>query len=121
MEGVGYSLLHNLQTAAAVGVNADILRSVGGTSGSWVWTQIKADITGKTIQVSACQQATSLGAAILAGIGVGVYKDFADAVEKTVHMERTHDPNPQNAAIYERYYQLYLALYKNLQQLFPLL
>ncbi len=118
MEGVGYSLLHNLKTAEEIGVSAEVLRSVGGAANSYIWTQIKADITGKVIHVPFSDHATSLGAAILAGIGVGVYNDFAEAVEKTVHIQRTHYPDEKNTRIYHRYYQLYLKLYEKLKDLY---
>lgn len=115
MEGVGYSLLHNLNTASEIGVNAAVLNSVGGAANSQVWTQIKADITGKVIQVPFSDHATSLGTAILAGIGAGVYNNFEQAVQQTVHIQRIHYPNKKNNKIYQRYYQLYLDLYEKLK------
>lgn len=118
MEGVGYSLLHNLKTAEEIGVSTEVLRSVGGAANSYIWTQIKADITGKVIHVPFSDHATSLGTAILAGIGVGVYNDFAEAVEKTVHIQHTHYPNEGNNKIYNKYYQLYLKLYEKLRDLY---
>ncbi len=118
MEGVGYSLQHNLKTAEEIGIKVDVLRSVGGAANSHLWTQIKADITGKVIQVPLADNATCLGAAILAGVGIGVYNDFSEAVEKTVHIQRTHHPNQENGEVYGRYYQLYLKLYENLKDLY---
>jgi xylulokinase len=118
MEGVGFSLLHNLETAAEVGAIARDLNSVGGAANSRVWTQIKADITGRTIHVPFSDHATTLGAAILAGVGAGIYKSFDEAVNKTVHITRTHYPNQQNNQIYKGYYQLYLQLYQQLKDLY---
>ncbi|HZJ82430.1 MAG TPA: FGGY-family carbohydrate kinase [Clostridia bacterium] len=118
MEGVGFSLLHNLKTAEEVGANAGVLNSVGGAANSHVWTQIKADITGRTIHVPFSDHATSLGAAILAGVGVGVYDNFEQAVEKTVHIQRTHYPNEESHKIYRGYYELYLDLYEEVKGLY---
>ena len=73
MEGVAYSLRHNLEVAQEAGASAGTLRAMGGAANSRLWTQIKADITGKAIQVPASDAATSLGAALLAGVGVGAY------------------------------------------------
>lgn len=118
MEGVGFSLLHNLETAKEVGAYADILNSVGGAANSHVWTQIKADITGKTINVPYSDHATSLGAAILAGVGTGVYRDFEHGVDETVRIQRTHYPDERNHRIYKGYYELYLELYERLRDSF---
>ena len=115
MEGVGFSLLHNLKTAEEVGVQAMELNSVGGAANSPVWTQIKADITGKTIHVPFSDHATALGAAILAGVGTGIYKSFEEAVGKAISIQRTHEPDPVNHEIYKVYYELYLELYENLK------
>lgn len=121
MEGVGFSLLHNLMTAAEVNARVDELNSVGGSSNSYVWTQIKADITGKVINVPYSDHAASLGAAILAGVGNGVYQDFNEAVVRTVRVQRRHIPNPETHRLYQKYYQLYLDLYENLKGCYEIL
>ena len=118
MEGVGFSLLHNLETAQEAEVYVDTLNSVGGAANSFVWTQIKADITGKIINVPYSDHATTLGAAILAGVGVGVYKDFEHGVKETVRIHRTHYPDERNHRIYRDYYGLYLELYQRLKDSF---
>ena len=69
------------------------MRAMGGAANSRFWTQIKADITGKPIEVPASDTATTLGAALLAGVGVGVYADFDEAVKETVEVKRRHEPS----------------------------
>lgn len=118
MEGVGYSLLHNLKTAEEVDAYVSELRSVGGAANSQIWTQIKADITGKKILVPYSDHATTLGAAILAGVGAGVYKNFKEAVDKTVNVQRSHNPDKDNYDLYQDYYNLYLKLYSQLKESF---
>ncbi|NLX69836.1 MAG: FGGY-family carbohydrate kinase [Clostridiales bacterium] len=118
MEGVGFSLLHNLQTAEEAGAYVEGLNSVGGAANSRVWTQIKADITNKTIYVPFSDHATTLGAAILAGVGTGIYKNFDEAVKTTVRIQRVHFPNPKNHDIYMGYYKLYRELYEKLKDTF---
>jgi xylulokinase len=116
MEGVGFSLQHNLQTAEAVNAFVNELISVGGAANSRIWTQIKADITGKPIHVPFSDHATTLGAALLAGVGAGVYPDFDAAVRQTVRIQRTHFPDPANHTTYQKYYSLYLELYQKLRE-----
>lgn len=118
MEGVGYSLLHNIKTAQEVNAYIESLVSVGGAANSKIWTQIKSDITGKPIKVPFSDFATPLGAAILAGVGTGVFHSFQDAVNKTVKIQRYHEPNFKNHQIYGDYFELYLELYDSLKENF---
>ena len=113
-EGVALSLRHNLEVAEAAGANAEVLRAMGGSANSLLWTQIKSDITGKPIVVPASDTATTLGAALLAGVGVGLYKDYDEAVSITVTETRRHEPNPENKEVYDKTYETYLELYKSL-------
>lgn len=102
MEGVAYSLRHNLEVAQEAGASAGTLRARGGAANSRLWTQIKADITGKAIQVPASVAATSLGAALLAGVGVGAYRDFDQAVAATVRVTREHTPTQNTGKLTNR-------------------
>lgn len=52
MEGVAFSLRHNLETAYAAGAKVSVLRSVGGAANSSLWMQIKADVTQQTMEVT---------------------------------------------------------------------
>ena len=115
MEGVAYALRHNLETAEAAGARAGILRAMGGSASSRVWTQIKADVTGCGIEVPASDTATTLGAAILAGVGTGVYGSFEEAAEKTVRVKKSFVPDPEAKAVYDRGYRTYRELYENLK------
>lgn len=115
MEGVAFSLRHNIEVAEEAGAYASELRSMGGSANSILWTQMKADVTGKKIVVPSSDTATTLGAVILAGVGVGMYADFEEAVKKTVVLKREHIPNPEVKEAYDRNYKIYLELYKNLK------
>ncbi len=117
MEGVAYALRHNLETAAEAGVQAETLRAMGGAANSRLWMQIKADVTGKKIVVPSADTATALGAAILAGVGTGVFHDYEDAVARTVTVQREFVPNPENEAVYAEGYAVYLGLYQNLKNI----
>ena len=116
MEGVAFSLRHNLEAAEEAGAVASELRAMGGSANSLLWTQIKADVTGKEIIVPSSDTATTLGAVILAGVGVGMYKDFEEAVKKTVVIKRRHTPNPEVREAYDKNYKLYLELYEDLKE-----
>ena len=117
MEGVAYSLRHNLETAAEAGARADVLRAMGGSANSRIWTQIKADVTGCGIEVPGSDTATTLGAAMLAGVGTGVWQGFEEAARQTIRVNRTYEPDPTVKEAYDRGYETYRKLYGNLKDL----
>lgn len=117
MEGVAYSLRHNINVAEQAGAKIQELRAVGGSANSLLWTQIKADVTGKRIVVPSSDTATTLGAVILAGVGVGLYQGFQEAVDMAVHVTRVHEPDMEKHRQYQKYYDIYLELYEDLKEL----
>lgn len=117
LEGVAYSLRHNIEVAESAGAYVNELHAMGGAANSLLWTQIKADVTGKTIKVPFSDMATTLGAAILAGVGVGVYASFEEAVDKIVKITRVHIPNKDNFSVYNKRYEKYLKIYDKLKEL----
>lgn len=117
MEGVAYSLKHNLEIARSTGADIKELLAVGGSANSSLWMQIKSDITGIPLAVPFSDTAATLGAALLAGVGVGLYESFDDAVSRTVKITKRYEPNRGNYAIYVQNYETYIALYENLKHL----
>ena len=117
MEGVAYALRHNLETAETAGARAETLRSMGGSANSRIWTQIKADVTGRSIEVPGSDTATTLGAAMLAGVGTGIWGSFEEAAEQTVRVKRRYEPDPENREQYDRGYEKYRKLYEHLKDM----
>ncbi len=118
MEGVSYSLLHNLDTAAKAGAGVTLMQATGGAANSRFWTQMKADMTGVPIAVCGSDNATNLGTAMLAGVAGGLWTDFDAAVKASVHEKRRHEPTPGMREVYAANYEKYLEIYK---QLYPLM
>ena len=110
LEGVAYSLQHNLLTAEEIGVEVKELIAMGGAANSLLWTQIKSDVTGKPIKVPGSDAATALGAAILAGIGTGIYTSYEEAVKQTIAVTREHVPNAEHQEVYAQGMEKYLKL-----------
>lgn len=120
LEGVVFSVQHNLKVAEAAGVNISELdfRAMGGAANSELWVQIYADVTGCNISVPTSDTATTLGAALLAGVGVGLYENFAEAVEETVQITRVQQPKMENHQIYQESLEQYIKLYESLKHTF---
>ena len=115
MEGAAFALRHNLETAEACGVRAGVLRAMGGAANSRFWTQMKADVTGRKIVIPSSDTATTWGAAMLAGVGVGLYPGFDEAVARSVRIRREYLPDPERGRAYEASYRIYRALYPALR------
>lgn len=116
MEGVAFSLLHNLNVAKEAGADTKTLHSIGGAAKSALWTQMKADVIQKEIAVASSDAATSLGAIMLAGVGTGVYKDFEEAVRINVKMQKSYAPSTGTYPAYKKNYELYIELYEKLRE-----
>jgi xylulokinase len=110
MEGVAFALRHNLEVAAVAGAGVAELLAIGGATKSPLWMQIKADVTGVPLTVSANENATPLGAAMLAAIGTGG-GSVDDLVERWVQRGVSYTPDPAAAERYSRLYKIYAGLY----------
>lgn len=118
LESVAFSLEHNIRTAKEVGAYVGIMNAMGGSANSRLWTQIKADVTGKTMQVPSSDTTTTLGAALLAGVGCGVYQDYEEAVRRTIQITRVQEPDMERHALYEECMERYLKLSKRMQEIY---
>ncbi|MCC7354101.1 MAG: hypothetical protein IT330_10115 [Anaerolineae bacterium] len=114
LEGVTYEMAMNLNLVRQGGASIKELRAIGGGAKSPVWLQLKADILGLPITVLDVSEAPARGAAILAGVGAGVYSSAVETAEAQVQLGRTFYPNPARAEEYAsrlaRYVRLYPAL-----------
>ena len=115
VEGLDYQVL-DIVTALRSGlaITPDRLVAVGGATRNAFWMQNKADVTGLPIEVPDLEEATPLGAAMLAGIGAGLYRDEREAFERVCRPGKTYWPNPENAARYRECYRIYQQLYPTL-------
>lgn len=105
IEGLCYELRATIEDYEELfGLEIDRVVAVGGATKSDFWLQTKTDITGRTIERPAIVEAASLGAAVLAGIGVGIYEDYNDATNN-YRIEKKFTPIPQHFRKYELYYR----------------
>ena len=72
-----------------------------GASKGRLWPQIVSDVTGREIRIPVVREATSLGGAAAAGIGIGLYSDFAEAADAMVRWECSVEPNHANRELYD--------------------
>lgn len=111
LEGITMNLRVILDAFRAQGTQIDAMRIIGGGARGRIWNQIMADIYGIPVQrLSILEEATSMGAALVGGVGVGLYPDFSmiDTMNEVVDVI---EPDPQAQAVYERIYPIFNAAY----------
>jgi len=116
VEGLSYQfreILDGLETA--LGQKAERVVAVGGGTKNRFAMQNKADVSGTPIEASEVEEATPLGAAILAGIGVGVYRNESDALAHVRKPGVYYEPNAELAPLYNKGYETFKMLYPALR------
>jgi xylulokinase len=114
LEGLVFELRMNTDLLQAAGIPIEALHAVGGGARSSLWLQLKADICHIPLRVPTVTEAACRGAALLAGVGVGVYPDLKTAVEQVVRFERRVEPREEVARAYDERYGLYRQVYPTL-------
>lgn len=104
-EGVAYSLRDCRNVLQARGLGFRVARLTGGGSRSALWRQIVADVLDVEVELPTIADA-SFGAALLAGVGVGVFASEQDAAKVVTVASRTI-PDPARVAIYDRGFPIY--------------
>ena len=89
----------------------------GGAAKSNLLPQILSDVLGIPVDVPVVKEATALGAAIMAGKGIGIFPSINEAARKLVKIEKTFTPNMENREIYIKAFQTWKAVYKPLLKL----
>jgi xylulokinase len=118
IEGITYELRLNLETLEkAAGVKIERLRAVGGGAKSKMWLQLKADMTGKEVVSLAVSECGCLGAAILAGVGIGEYASVDEAVELLVSEVDLFKPDRDMYDQYSERFAIYSDLYPTLRDI----
>ncbi len=111
MEGVMYSQRQNLDVLRGMHVAPDVMLACGGGAKSPFWRQMMADIFAMPVKTVRNTEGPALGAAILAGVAAGLYKDIPTACDSVIHENDPLAPDAARGAQYERYYDLYRSLY----------
>jgi xylulokinase len=116
LEGCAFALRDITDRFSDLGLGRDEVRVVGGGAASDTWMQIKADVTGRAVHRVLVREATALGAALLAGVNAGTFKDLDEAVTRSVTLaDEPFVANAPNAELYAEAYGRYRALYDALE------
>jgi xylulokinase len=115
MEGICYEMNDIIQAELAAGIKINGIRLTGGAAKSPLWCQMMADIYKQPIHILQTSETGCLGAALYAGVGVGVYKNCQEAAS-VVRIENTYEPNPANYEAYDEAYARFDVAYDALDE-----
>ncbi|HXK95008.1 MAG TPA: FGGY-family carbohydrate kinase, partial [bacterium] len=94
----------------------DEVRATGGGAKSAFWRQLQADIFGCEIATLGSDQGPAFGAAIMAGVGTGVYASIPEACDAILSVVERTEPDPARVQEYNDYYQVYHSLYPGIRE-----
>lgn len=115
LEGVCFGLRDSLEILKSLKVPINEVRVSGGGAKSPLWRQILADVFNIKVQVINSKEGPAYGAAILAAVGLGLYKTVDEACSNLIKVTSTTIPIEENAKKYEEIYSIYKELYPTLK------
>jgi len=119
LEGVAFGLRDSFELMKDAGLSAiRQVRVSGGGARSPLWRQILADVLGSELVTVNTTEGAAFGAALLAGVGAGIWSNGQAACNQTVRITGRTTPNAGAVAVYQHFYGLYQGLYPVLQQTF---
>ena len=117
LEGVAYGLRDSLELLRELGVRPEKGRVSGGGARSRLWLEIVASVLGLPLELTAVEEGSAYGAALLSGIAHGAFADGQEAVASCVRVRDTVEPNADWARAYEEGYARFRVLYPALKGL----
>jgi xylulokinase len=114
MEAAGYELRWALERLRDAGQTIDEMWMIGGATRSPLWPQIVADVTGIPLSLTQYAHGPALGAAILAGMGLGLYDSVEAGRARFPVTARTIEPGEAHKPIYDDQYAAYRRLAREL-------
>lgn len=117
-EGCTFSICDCIRRINELGVTPDVIISSGGGTKSKLWNQMKADVLGFPVQVMKSTNAAALGAGILAGVALGLFRTPESAINMYVKKGEYYEPNPEVKEKYDEAYSFYLECAKSFEDEF---
>jgi len=114
MEGVVLEIRDIVEHWSTAGLELRSLRIGGGAARSTLWNQIQADVYGRPVETLACGESTVLGAALLAGVGAGLFASLDEGVAAMVRVCAQLEPDATRHQCYQEMYRAYVQAYEAL-------
>ena len=110
MEGVAFAMNDCLNIIKETGVPVQEIRASGGGGRSKIWKSIQANVYKSDVKTVNATEGPALGVALLAGVGVGIYKSVEEACDAVIKIKEVQKPDLSTQRIYEGYYDLFVVV-----------
>lgn len=117
LEGVAFSLNDTLTIFRELGIPVREIRLGGGGARAPLWRQIQAEVYGQAVETVEAEEGAAYGAALLAGVGVGIWPSVEAACKAVVRVAEHVQPDEKAAAIMKERYRAYRKLYPALRNI----
>lgn len=118
LEGICYEMKDILLMQEEFAGEVKKIRLCGGVTKSDMWCQMFADIMNKPVELTEVTETGALGAAMYAGIGLGIYNDCEDAANKCIRIKKTYLPDKNTVSVYEEAFMRYMDAFEALNGTF---
>ena len=118
LEGVAFGLRDSLEVARSLGIDIERTKICGGGAKSPLWKKIIANVMNLKVDVIESEEGPGYGAAMLAAVGCGAYRNVREAAKQLINVVDTVDPDPELVLKYEKKYQKFRKLYQALKDIF---
>ena len=120
MEGVAFSLRDSLTIFSELNVPVEKIRLGGGGARSPLWRQIQADVYNRDVEIIATEEGAAFGAAILAGVGAGLWPGVDVACDQVIRASQNISCRRDIATLMSERYRDYQRLYPALRSIYPI-
>lgn len=111
LEGVAFAFRDMLEIAKKLGIKPERTKICGGGAKSRLWIKILANVLNLKIDILEAEEGPSLGAAILAAVACGEYKDIKEATERIIKIADTVEQEQETVEKYENRYEVFKKIY----------
>jgi xylulokinase len=111
LEGVAFSLRDCIEVFKESEIPIGTIRLGGGGAKSALWRQIQADVYGMSVETIEAEEGAAFGAALLAGVGTGVWSSVDEACDATINLARQTDPVPAASEFMNKRFEAYKMIY----------
>jgi len=115
LEGITFGMRDALEIMREMRIDVTQVRASGGGARSAFWRRLQADIYNKPVITTNAAEGPAYGAALLAGVGTGVWNSVEEACKATIRQTAVIKPNTKRAAAYGKHYAVYRQLYDDLK------
>ena len=117
LEGVAFSLRDTFEIFKEMNVPVETIRLGGGGARSSVWRQTQADVYGHEVEMVEAEEGAAYGAALLAGVGGGIWSSVDTACGAVVRVTNRVCPQPANQKLLDKSYKAFRRLYPALRSI----